>query len=97
MEMVRKSDDKTKYESKRFSSINHHMADKWVKQERHCVCTRNTEQHLHHCCSGKAISITYSVCVSVAIVIQHAMSMHHMVTGGMHCSILCFNIVSYMA
>jgi hypothetical protein len=26
----------------------------------------------NHCCSGKAISITYSVCVSVLLVIQHA-------------------------
>jgi len=26
----------------------------------------------NHCCSGKAISITYSECVSVALVIQDA-------------------------
>ena len=35
--------------------------------------TCNTEGHsLNHCCSGKAIVITYSDCVSVAIVIHHA-------------------------
>jgi hypothetical protein len=29
-----------------------------------------------HRCRGKAISITYSECVSVALVIQHAKGMH---------------------
>ena len=29
----------------------------------------------NHCCSGKAISITYSECVSVALVIKHPMRM----------------------
>ena len=33
----------------------------------------------NHCCHGKAISITYSECVFVALVIQHAMHMHHIV------------------
>ena len=31
------------------------------------------------CCHGKAISITYCECVFVALVIQHAMYMHHIV------------------
>ena len=33
----------------------------------------------NHCCSGKAIRITYSECVCVAIGVQHAMHMHHIV------------------
>ena len=34
---------------------------------------RNTEVHsCNHCCCGKAISITYSECVSVASVTQYA-------------------------
>ena len=33
----------------------------------------------NHCCSGKAISITYSECVSVALVIQHSKLMRHIV------------------
>ena len=34
---------------------------------------RNIEVHLcNRCCSGKAISTTYSECVSIALVIQHA-------------------------
>ena len=49
--------------------------------------TRQTMYVLHniearlcnHCCSGKAISITYSECVSVAVYIQNAKRMHHSV------------------
>jgi hypothetical protein len=29
----------------------------------------------NHCCSGKAVSFTYSECVFVALVIQHGMRM----------------------
>jgi len=34
---------------------------------------RNTRERLSKCCIGKAISITYSECVSVALVIQYEM------------------------
>jgi hypothetical protein len=34
----------------------------------------------NHCCCGKPISFTCSVCVFVALVIQHAMRMRHIVT-----------------
>jgi len=33
----------------------------------------------HHSCPGKAKDITCSQCVSVALVIQHAMCMHHVI------------------
>ena len=33
----------------------------------------------NHCFSVKTISITYSECVFVDLVIQHAMRMHHIV------------------
>jgi hypothetical protein len=42
----------------------------------HC----NNEGHSNnHCCSGKAVSITYSEGAFVALVTQHAMRMRHIV------------------
>jgi len=41
---------------------------------------RNTEARLlYHCYSGKAVSITYYECVCVALRIQDAMHMRHIV------------------
>jgi hypothetical protein len=37
----------------------------------------------NHRCRGKAINITYSECVSVALGIQHAMCMRHAVICGL--------------
>ena len=46
----------------------------------------------NHCCSGKAISIVYYECVFVALVIQCAMRMRHIVicslSGSRYFSIL---------
>jgi hypothetical protein len=39
----------------------------------------------NHCCSGKAISITYSQCVSVALVIQHAKRMRRIILLSVAC------------
>jgi hypothetical protein len=39
----------------------------------------------NHCCRGKAISITYSECVSVALVIQHAKRMRRIILSTMAC------------
>jgi hypothetical protein len=44
----------------------------------------------NHCCCGKAISITYSECVSVAIFIQHAMLMRRIVICGLPGSTIFF-------
>jgi len=33
---------------------------------------------MHHCCSGKAISITYTECVFVVLFIWHAIRMCHL-------------------
>jgi hypothetical protein len=43
------------------------------------VCSHN------HCCRGKAISITYSECVSVALVIQHAKRRHRIILSSVDC------------
>jgi hypothetical protein len=41
---------------------------------------RNTEaRSCNNCCIGKAISIIYSKCMFVALCIQHAMHMRHIV------------------
>ena len=46
----------------------------------------NTEARLcNHCCRKKAIIITYSECVSVALVIQHAKCMCHIILSSVAC------------
>jgi hypothetical protein len=42
----------------------------------------------NHCCRGKAISITYSKCVSVALDIQHAKGMHRITLSPVDCPAL---------
>jgi hypothetical protein len=47
-----------------------------IQQESQCAYKCNIEARSHnHCCCRKAINISYSECVSVALVIQHAMRM----------------------
>jgi hypothetical protein len=46
----------------------------------------NTEaRSRNHCCHGKAISITYSQCVSAALAIQHAKRMHRVILSSVAC------------
>jgi hypothetical protein len=47
---------------------------------------RNTESRSrNHCCCGKAISITYSECVSAALVIRHAKRMRRIILPSVAC------------
>jgi len=48
----------------------------------------------NHCCSGKAISITYSECVFLALVIQHAIQLRHIVTCDLSGSTIFLHITS---
>jgi hypothetical protein len=48
----------------------------------------------NHCCSGKAISITHSECVSVALGTQHEMRMRYIVIYGLSASTVFFHIIS---
>ena len=43
---------------------------------------------VNHCCCGKAVRIIYSGCVSVALVIQHAMRMRHITLPSVACPVL---------
>jgi len=48
-------------------------SDGLKEQNRPCMYTRNSEAlSCNNCCGGKTISITYSECVSVALVIHQA-------------------------
>ena len=55
------------------------------------------ESSYNHYCRGKAISITYSECVSVALVIQHAMRIRHIVICGLPRSTIFSHIISQTA
>ena len=57
----------------------------------------NTEaRSRNHCCSGKWISIAYSECVFVALGLQHAMRMCHIVICVLSDSTIFFRIISQM-
>ena len=59
---------------------------------------RNTEGRLrNHCCSGKAMSITYSVCVLIELGIQYADRMRHIVICGQPRSAIFNHIISQTA
>ena len=61
------------------------------KQDGHSTYTRNIdERSCNHCCSGKAISITYSKYVSVALGTQHAKRVGHIVICGLSSSTIFF-------
>jgi hypothetical protein len=47
-----------------------------TEQDRQCRYQRNTVLH-NHCCHGKAIRISYSDCISIALVIHHPNRMLH--------------------
>ena len=50
----------------------------------------------NHCCSGKAMSITYSECVFVALRIQHAKRMRRIVSWSAAClAVSYFSILSH--
>ena len=54
----------------------------------------NVARPCNHCCRGKAINITHSECASVALGIQHAMCMRHIVICGLPGPKIFFHIIS---
>jgi hypothetical protein len=56
------------------------------QQDRQCTYKCNIEERSrNHCCRGKAISVTYYECVSVALVIQHAKRMRRIILSSVAC------------
>jgi hypothetical protein len=65
----------------------------WLRQA--LYVKYNTEAHSYnHCCSRKSISVTYSEYVLVALGIQYAMRMCHIVIWHLSDSTIFFHIIS---
>jgi hypothetical protein len=63
-----------------------HMKVLFFNKTGNCACNVNIEaRSRNHCCRGKAISITYSQCVTVALVIQHARRMRRIILSSVAC------------
>ena len=48
----------------------------------------NEARSCSHFCNGKAVSIKYSECVSIALVIQHAVRMPNIILSSVPCAAL---------
>ena len=57
------------------------------------IICNNKAYSCNHCCSGKAISITYPESMLVALGIQHARHMCHIVICGLSGCIMFFHII----
>ena len=68
-----------------------------TRQAMCCTVKRSIEaRSRNHCCSGKGISITYSECVSVTVVIHYAVRVRHIVTCGLCGCTVFFPIIIIM-
>jgi len=75
------------------------FAEKSGEYTRQAMCvSHNVEAgSCKQCYSGEAMSTTYSECVSVALGIQHAMRMRHIVICALPRSTIFFHIISQTA
>ena len=56
-----------------------------VQRQAMCVYRNIQPRSLNHCCSGKATSITYSECVSVALVVEYEKRMRRVILPSVAC------------
>ena len=63
-------------------------------QDRQCTYNNSEVPSCNKGCSGKVISIADTECVAVALLIQHAMRMHHTVIRGLSGSTNFSHIIS---
>ena len=77
-----------------------------ISQPRHCenltrqamwMYGNNEVRPFNHSCKGKAIGITHSYCVFVALGIQHVKRMRHIVVCDLPSSTILFHIISWTA
>ena len=73
---------------------NNMLSEIWAFHRDHCeLCAykRNFEAcSRNHFCSDRSLSTTYSLCVSVALIIQHAMRMRHTILPSVACLFLAY-------
>jgi len=68
-----------------------------IADKRQCTFKPNNEtRSCNHCCSGKAINITYSEYVSIGLVIQHAKHMRRIVLSSLACPVLQYIFPNYL-
>jgi hypothetical protein len=69
-----------------FSQISFQIKRLAKQRDRQCTYKHNTKaRSRNHCGRGKAISITYYECVSVALVILHAKRMRRIILSSVTC------------
>jgi len=81
-----------------WACVTHTSVKNYEQTRQALYVQRNNEaRSCNHCWGGKAIDITYSKCMSVALGIQHVMSMRHIVVCGLSGSTIFFQVISQRA